>query len=133
MHGLFVPGPTNVPETVRKAIDIPMEDHRAPDLPAFTLPLFADLKQIFKTETGQIFLFPSSGTGGWEAAITNTLSPGDRVCMLSPNSHFYLESFYATAQVGLGPVGVAAATSMPSGVVSRAGSSPSRSASRCSS
>ena len=79
MRGLFVPGPTNVPETVRKAIDIPMEDHRAPDLPAFTLPLFADLKQIFKTETGQIFLFPSSGTGGWEAAITNTLSPGDTV------------------------------------------------------
>ena len=79
VRGLFVPGPTNVPEPVRKAIDIPMEDHRAPDLPSFTLPLFADLKQIFKTETGQVFLFPSSGTGGWEAAITNTLSPGDTV------------------------------------------------------
>ncbi|MEM8812045.1 MAG: aminotransferase class V-fold PLP-dependent enzyme [Pseudomonadota bacterium] len=56
-----------------------MEDQRAPDLPAFTLPLFQDLKSIFKTETGQVFLFPSSGTGGWEAAMTNTLSPGDTV------------------------------------------------------
>lgn len=76
---LFVPGPTNVPEEVRKAIDVPMEDHRAPDLPKFTLPLFEDLKKIFKTETGQVFLFPASGTGGWEAAITNTLNPGDKV------------------------------------------------------
>ena len=79
VKGLFVPGPTNVPEAVRKAIDIPMEDHRAPDLADFTLPLFADLKQIFKTTTGEVFLYPASGTGGWEAAITNTLSPGDRV------------------------------------------------------
>ena len=81
MRGLFIPGPTNVPERVRKAIDVPMEDQRAPDLPAFTLPLFADLKKVFKSETGQVFLFPSSGTGGWEAAITNTLSPGDKVLM----------------------------------------------------
>lgn len=77
--GLFVPGPTNVPESVRSAIDRPMEDHRAPDLPNFTLPLFADLKKIFKTTEGQVFLFPGSGTGGWEAAITNTLNPGDKV------------------------------------------------------
>ncbi len=76
---LFVPGPTNVPEAVRKAIDVPMEDHRAPDLPEFTLPLFQDLKKIFKTETGQVFLFPASGTGGWEAAISNTLKRGDKV------------------------------------------------------
>ena len=78
-RGLFVPGPTNVPEQVRKAIDIPMEDHRATDLPEFTLPLFRDLKKIFKTDAGQVFLFPGSGTGGWEAAITNTLVPGDKV------------------------------------------------------
>lgn len=76
---LFVPGPTNVPESVRKAIDIPMEDHRAPDLPEFILPLFQDLKKIFKTTSGQVFLFPGSGTGGWEAAISNTLNPGDKV------------------------------------------------------
>lgn len=76
---LFVPGPTNVPESVRRAIDVPMEDHRAPDLPAFTLPLFDDLRRVFKTASGQVFVFPASGTGGWEAAITNTLNPGDRI------------------------------------------------------
>ena len=79
VRGLFVPGPTNVPEVVRKAIDLPMEDHRAPTLPEFTLPLFQDLKRVFKSQTGQVFLFPGSGTGGWEAAITNTLSAGDKV------------------------------------------------------
>jgi alanine-glyoxylate transaminase/serine-glyoxylate transaminase/serine-pyruvate transaminase len=76
---LFVPGPTNVPHRVRRAIDCPMEDQRAPDLPQFTLPLFRDLKEVFKTRSGQVFLFPASGTGGWEAGITNTLSPGDKV------------------------------------------------------
>ena len=78
-RALFIPGPTNVPDRVRNAIDIPMEDQRAPGLPRFTLPLFADLKMIFKTKSGQVFLFPASGTGGWEAAMTNTLSPGDKV------------------------------------------------------
>lgn len=78
-RSLFVPGPTNMPEDIRRAIDVPMEDHRAPDLPQFILPLFEDLKAVFKTTTGQVFLFPASGTGGWEAAITNTLNPGDKV------------------------------------------------------
>lgn len=78
-HGLFIPGPTNMPFGVRQAMDIALEDQRSPDFPAFTLPLFRDLKKAFKTERGQVFLFPGSGTGGWEAAITNTLSPGDRV------------------------------------------------------
>ena len=79
VKSLFVPGPTNMPESVRRAIDVPMEDHRAPDLPDFILPLFADLKKVFKTESGQVFIFPASGTGGWEAAITNTLNAGDKV------------------------------------------------------
>jgi alanine-glyoxylate transaminase/serine-glyoxylate transaminase/serine-pyruvate transaminase len=78
-NALFIPGPTNIPERLRRAVDVAMEDQRAPDFPAFTLPLFEDLKQVFKTKTGQVFLFPASGTGGWEAAITNTLSPGDKV------------------------------------------------------
>ena len=78
-HGLFIPGPTNLPFRVRQAMDVPLEDHRAPDFPAFTLPLFQDLKKVFKTEKGQVFVFPSSGTGGWESAISNTLSPGDGV------------------------------------------------------
>ncbi len=78
-HGLFTPGPTNMPFPIRQAMDVPMEDIRAPDFPNFTLPLFQDLKKAFKTEKGQVFIFPSSGTGGWEAAITNTLSPNDKV------------------------------------------------------
>ncbi len=76
---LAIPGPTNVPERVRQAMAIPMEDQRAPDLPAFTLPLFEDLRRVFKTRDGNVLIFPASGTGGWEAAIANTLSPGDRV------------------------------------------------------
>ena len=79
VKSLFVPGPTNVPESVRRAMDVPMEDHRAPDLPDFTLPLFADLKKVFKTETGKVILFPASGTGGCEAALTNSLKTGDKV------------------------------------------------------
>ncbi len=77
--GLAVPGPTNMPFRVRQAMDVALEDHRAPDFPQFTLPLFADLKKVFRTETAHVFLFPGSGTGGWESAIANTLSPGDRV------------------------------------------------------
>ena len=76
---LFVPGPTNIPERIRRALSLPQEDHRAPDFPQFILPLFTDLKKIFGSETGQVFLFPGSGTAGWEAAIANTLSPGDKV------------------------------------------------------
>lgn len=77
--GLAVPGPTNMPFEIRQAMDVALEDHRAPDFPEFTKPLFEDLKKIFMTETGHVFIFPGSGTGGWESAIANTLSPGDTV------------------------------------------------------
>ena len=91
---LFVPGPTNIPDRIRRAMDIPLEDHRAADFPEFALPLFEDLKKIFKTEKGQVFVFPSSGTGGWEAAVVNTLSPGDRVLQsrFGQFSHLWAES-----------------------------------------
>ena len=78
MKSLFVPGPTNVPDVIRKAIDVPMEDHRAPDLPEFILPLLNDVKKFLKPFQGR-FIFPASGTGAWEAAVTNTLNPGDKV------------------------------------------------------
>ncbi len=78
-NALFIPGPTNVPERVRQALNIPMEDQRAPDFPDFVRPLLADLKRVFRTESGEVLVFPGSGTAGWEAALTNTLSPGDRV------------------------------------------------------
>lgn len=77
--GLAVPGPTNMPFRIRQAMDVALQDHRAPDFPDLTLPLFADLKKIFKTADGHVILFPGSGTGGWEAAIANTLSAGDKV------------------------------------------------------
>ena len=77
--GLYVPGPTNMPFQIRQAMDIPLEDHRAPDSPQFTLPLLADVKKVFQTKTGQVLVFPGSGTGGWESAIANTLSPNDKV------------------------------------------------------
>jgi alanine-glyoxylate transaminase / serine-glyoxylate transaminase / serine-pyruvate transaminase len=90
---LFIPGPTNVPEAVRQAMNIPMEDMRAASFPAFTLPLFGDLKKVFATETGRVFIYPSSGTGAWEAAMTNTLSPGDRVLMsrFGQFSHLWID------------------------------------------
>jgi alanine-glyoxylate transaminase / serine-glyoxylate transaminase / serine-pyruvate transaminase len=63
------------------AMNVPMEDHRAADFPGLTLPLFADLKRVFANNSGRVFIYPSSGTGAWEAAISNTLSRGDRVLM----------------------------------------------------
>jgi alanine-glyoxylate transaminase/serine-glyoxylate transaminase/serine-pyruvate transaminase len=76
---LFVPGPTNVPDRVQRAMVVSMEDHRSPDFPALTNSIIPRLKRLFRTETGTPFIFPSSGTGCWEAALSNTLSPGDRV------------------------------------------------------
>ncbi len=76
---VFIPGPTNIPDRLRQAMSIQSIDHRAPDFVDVLMPLFEDLKKVFKTETGTVLTFPSSGTGGWEAAITNTLSPGDKV------------------------------------------------------
>ena len=73
---LFVPGPTNVPEVVRQAMNMPMEDMRSPDYPTFTHGLFVDLLKVFGNEGGRAFIFPSSGTGAWEAAIANTLAAG---------------------------------------------------------
>jgi alanine-glyoxylate transaminase/serine-glyoxylate transaminase/serine-pyruvate transaminase len=90
---LYVPGPTNVPDAVRRAMNVSQQDHRAPDFPELTLPLFADLQKVFANETGRIFLYPSSGTGAWEAAITNTLNRGDRVLMsrFGQFSHLWAE------------------------------------------
>lgn len=76
---VFIPGPTNIPDRLRYAMSIQTTDHRAPDFVELLAPLLADIKKAFKTETGQVITFPSTGTGGWEASITNTLSPGDKV------------------------------------------------------
>ncbi|MEM6669838.1 MAG: L-aspartate--glyoxylate aminotransferase BhcA [Pseudomonadota bacterium] len=76
---VFIPGPTNIPDRLRHAMNAQTLDHRAPDFVDVLAPLLEDLKSVFKTTTGRVITFPASGTGGWEAAITNTLSPGDKV------------------------------------------------------
>lgn len=78
-NSVFIPGPTNMPDQIRQAMHIQTIDHRSPDFADRLIPLLNDLKKVFKTVTGEVFTFPASGTGGWEAAVTNTLSPGDKV------------------------------------------------------
>lgn len=77
-HFLQLPGPTNVPERVRRAMDRAVIDHRGPEFAELTLAVLEDLKPVFRTD-GTVFVFPSSATGAWEAALVNTLSPGDGV------------------------------------------------------
>ena len=79
-HFLQIPGPTNVPDRVLRAIDNPTMDHRGPDFGRLGLRILANLKQVFRTD-GPVVIYPASGTGAWEAALTNTLSPGDTVLM----------------------------------------------------
>ncbi len=76
---LFVPGPTNVPDRILRAMAVPMEDHRSPTFPELARACLNGLKPVFKTATGTPILFPSSGTGCWEAALTNCLDPGAKV------------------------------------------------------
>ncbi|MCH7906386.1 MAG: aminotransferase class V-fold PLP-dependent enzyme [Chloroflexi bacterium] len=79
-HFLQIPGPTNVPDRVLRAISGPTIDHRGPDFSKLTLEVLDGLKQVFKTQS-DVLVFPASGTGAWEAALVNTLSPGDRILM----------------------------------------------------
>jgi alanine-glyoxylate transaminase / serine-glyoxylate transaminase / serine-pyruvate transaminase len=79
-HFLQIPGPTNVPDRVLRPIEAPTIDHRGPDFGRLGKRLLANLRTIFKT-TGPVVIYPASGTGAWEAALVNTLSPGDAVLM----------------------------------------------------
>jgi alanine-glyoxylate transaminase / serine-glyoxylate transaminase / serine-pyruvate transaminase len=79
-HFLQIPGPTNVPDRVLRAIDSPTIDHRGPEFGELGLRVLAGLRRIFRT-AGDVVIYPASGTGAWEAALVNTLSPGDRVLM----------------------------------------------------
>jgi len=79
-HFLQIPGPTNVPDRVLRAIDNPTMDHRGPAFGEMSRGLLADIKKVFKTDN-HVIIYPASGTGAWEAALVNTLSPGDRVLM----------------------------------------------------
>jgi len=85
-HFLQIPGPTNVPDRVLRALSKPTIDHRGPEFAELSLEVLAGLKRIFQT-SGPVVVYPSSGTGAWEAALVNTLSPGDRVLMFE-TGHF---------------------------------------------
>ncbi|NIZ14085.1 L-aspartate--glyoxylate aminotransferase BhcA [Phaeobacter sp. HF9A] len=76
---VFIPGPTNIPERLRKACDMPTIDHRSPLFGQILHPARAGVRKILKSETAEVFIFPSTGTGGWETALSNTLSAGDKV------------------------------------------------------
>ena len=79
-HFLQIPGPSTVPERVMRAIDMPVIDHRGPDFGQLGKDVLAGMKRMFKTK-GDVVIYPASGTGAWEAALVNTLSPGDTVLM----------------------------------------------------
>jgi alanine-glyoxylate transaminase/serine-glyoxylate transaminase/serine-pyruvate transaminase len=90
---LFVPGPTNVPDRIQRAMMVAMEDHRSSRFPVLARALFRDLKRLFECDEGETFIFTATGTGAWEASLCNTLSPGDRV--LAPRfgqfSHLWID------------------------------------------
>ena len=85
-HFLQIPGPTNVPDRVLRALSRPTIDHRGPEFAKLSLEVLDGLKRIFQT-SGPVVVYPSSGTGAWEAALVNTLSPGDKVLMFE-TGHF---------------------------------------------
>ena len=86
-HFLQIPGPTNVPDRVLRAIDSPTIDHRGPEFGDLGKEVIAGMKRVFKTTRSDVVIYPASGTGAWEAALVNTLSPGDHVLM-AETGHF---------------------------------------------
>ena len=85
-HFLQIPGPTNVPDRILRAMDRPTIDHRGPEFARLARSVLDGLKLIFQT-ADPVMIFPASGTGAWEAALVNTLSPGDKVLMVE-TGHF---------------------------------------------
>ncbi|MDQ6924580.1 MAG: aminotransferase class V-fold PLP-dependent enzyme, partial [Pseudomonadota bacterium] len=85
-HFLQIPGPTNVPDRILRALDHPTIDHRGPEFARMTLAILAGLNKVFACD-GPVVIYPASGTGAWEAALVNTLSPGDKVLMFE-TGHF---------------------------------------------
>jgi alanine-glyoxylate transaminase / serine-glyoxylate transaminase / serine-pyruvate transaminase len=100
-HFLQIPGPTNVPDRVLRAIDSATIDHRGPEFQKLGQEVLAGLKHVFKTKS-PVVIFPASGTGAWEAALVNTLSPGDRVLMCE-TGHFATLWHSMSKKLGLTP------------------------------
>jgi alanine-glyoxylate transaminase / serine-glyoxylate transaminase / serine-pyruvate transaminase len=88
-HFLQIPGPTNVPDRVLRAIDFPTMDHRGPEFAELGKAVLSGMKRVFKSTQGEVVIYPASGTGAWEAALVNTLSAGDQVLM-AETGHFAL-------------------------------------------
>jgi alanine-glyoxylate transaminase/serine-glyoxylate transaminase/serine-pyruvate transaminase len=101
-HFLQIPGPTNVPDRILRAIDAPTIDHRGPEFGQLGKRVIDGMKKVFKTEQHAV-IYPSSGTGAWEAALVNTLSPGDRVLM-HESGHFASLWLRMAEKLGLEPV-----------------------------
>jgi alanine-glyoxylate transaminase/serine-glyoxylate transaminase/serine-pyruvate transaminase len=100
-HFLQIPGPTNVPDDVLRAIDHPTIDHRGPEFQKLGLKILADIRPVFQT-TRPVIIYPASGTGAWEAALVNTLSPGDAVLM-AETGHFAALWKRLAERLGLAP------------------------------
>jgi len=100
-HFLQIPGPTNVPDRVLRAIDSATVDHRGPEFQEMSKEVLAGLKHVFKTKS-PVVIFPASGTGAWEAALVNTLSPGDRVLMVE-TGHFATLWHGMATKLGVAP------------------------------
>src|SRR6202171_1240346 len=98
-HFLQIPGPTNVPDRVLRALDQPTIDHRGPEFARMTLEILEGLKQVFQTR-GPVVIYPASGSGAWEAALVNTLSPGDKVLMFE-TGHFATQWREIALRLGL--------------------------------
>ncbi len=94
-HFLQIPGPTNIPDRVLRAMDRPVIDHRGPEFAALTREVMDGLRQVFATSS-PVVMFPASGSGAWEAALVNTLSPGDRV--LCCDQGFFANGWAAVAE-----------------------------------
>jgi alanine-glyoxylate transaminase/serine-glyoxylate transaminase/serine-pyruvate transaminase len=99
-HFLQIPGPTNVPDRVLRAIDFPTMDHRGPEFGTLGKEVLAGMKRVFKSTQSEVVIYPASGTGAWEAALVNTLSPGDRVLMYE-TGHFATLWQKMAAKLGL--------------------------------
>jgi alanine-glyoxylate transaminase/serine-glyoxylate transaminase/serine-pyruvate transaminase len=99
-HFLQIPGPTNVPDRVLRAIDFPTMDHRSPDFADLGKSVLAGMKRVFNSTKGEVVIYPASGTGAWEAALVNTLSPGDQVLM-AETGHFAALWQKMAARLGL--------------------------------
>src|SRR6478672_8330282 len=100
-HFLHIPGPSPVPDRILRAISLPTIDHRGPEFGALGLKVLDGLKQVFRTQH-PVVIFPASGTGAWEAALVNTLSPGDRVLMYE-TGHFATLWHGMAKRLGLRP------------------------------